>query len=65
MSNSMATLTEAGIDFDTVPEPQRDVLASLSDEEAATLASIKTRLDEAGGDDVEAHNEVKYGGVFW
>jgi len=64
MNSVSAQLTNAGIDLEAIPSGQQQVLASLTDQEATTLASIKRRLDEAGGD-VEAHQNEKYGGVFW
>lgn len=62
MSNQ-STLEAAGIDLASVPDDQREVLLGLSEEEAATFASIKTRLDAVS--DVEAHQDVTFGGTFW
>ena len=62
--STQSTLEAAGIDLTTVPDEQREVLLGLSEEEAATFASIKGRLD-AVADDVEAHTQVTVGGTFW
>ncbi len=62
MSNR-STLEAAGIDLASVPDDQREVLLSLSEEETATFASIKDRLDAVS--DVDAHINETYGGIFW
>ncbi len=62
MSNH-STLEAAGIDLASVPDEQREVLLGLSEEEAATFASIKGRLDAVS--DVDAHVNSTAGGVFW
>jgi hypothetical protein len=63
VSTSTEILTTAGIGLDLLPDAQRDVLTSLSPEEASVLASVKTNLDEAGGDDVEG-SSVWGGAMF-
>jgi hypothetical protein len=63
MSSTTEILTTAGIGLDQLPDAQRDVLTSLSPEEASVLASVKTNLEEAGGDDVEG--SVVAGGIMF
>lgn len=62
MSNQ-STLEAAGIDLESVPVDQREVLLGLSEAEAMTFASIKGRLDAVS--DVEPHVEPTGGGIFW
>jgi hypothetical protein len=64
MNSTTEILTTAGIGLDQLPDAQRDVLTSLSPDEASVLASIKTSLDEAGDDDVEGHAAVLGGVMF-
>ena len=55
---------DLGIDLGSIPEDQRAVLAGLSAEEVAVLASVKQRFDNSGGD-VEGHLAGDSGSVFW
>jgi hypothetical protein len=48
-------LSELGIDPATLSPEQRNVLDGLSAEEISTLASVKNRLETAGGD-VQGHS---------
>ncbi|WP_328873957.1 hypothetical protein OHT76_29925 [Streptomyces sp. NBC_00287] len=56
-------LRRAGIPVDHMVDPQREVLASLTDEEIELLIALRQRLDEATPD-VMAHSEWA-GGVVW
>jgi hypothetical protein len=55
MADSLETLKGAGIAVDQIPGEQREVLASLSEEEAKVLASVQQRLNSAGGEEVEGY----------
>ncbi|MBR8642546.1 hypothetical protein KEF29_32710 [Streptomyces tuirus] len=59
----LGRLRRAGIPVDQMLEPQRQVLASLTEEEVEMLISLRHRLDEATPD-VVAHSEWA-GGVVW
>lgn len=50
MPDSLQALEAAGIATGDLPEEQRQVLASLSDDEVRVITSVKSRLDEAAGD---------------
>ena len=63
MADNMSELEAAGFPIDRIPEDQRSVLSSLSDEEVRVLTSVKQRLDAAT--DVEGHIRSDDGYVFW
>lgn len=52
----VSALRSAGHPIDVLSDGQRAVLAGLSEEEVATLNSVKTRMDAAGGGEVEGQN---------
>ncbi|HEY1617151.1 MAG TPA: aroma-sacti cluster domain-containing protein [Streptosporangiaceae bacterium] len=52
----VAALRSAGHPIDVLSDGQRNVLSNLSQEEVATLNSIKTRMDAAGGGEVEGQH---------
>jgi hypothetical protein len=55
--NALEALREAGNPVDQLSEAQRNVFASLSEDEVEVLNSIKRRLDEIDEDpDVSAHD---------
>lgn len=55
--DALAALRAAGNPVDQLSEAQRDVFASLSEEEVAVLNSIKRRLDAVDEElDVTAHD---------
>jgi hypothetical protein len=54
--DSVAALRAAGHPIDVLSDGQRGVLAGLSEDEVATLNSIKTRMDAAGGGEVEGQH---------
>jgi hypothetical protein len=60
---SPGQLESVGIDLDALTIDQRQVLEGLSEQEFTTLASVRARVDSAGGD-VEAHMGDK-GAIFW
>lgn len=64
MADALDTLKSAGIAVDQLPEGAKTVLASLSDEEARTLASIQKKLD-AAGEDVGGYARSDDGTIFW
>ncbi len=55
MFDSLSALREAGFPVDQLSEAQREVLASLSEEETSVLRVVQQRLLEAAGD-VVAHD---------
>ncbi len=57
--DSLAALRAAGNPVDMLSEEQRDVFASLTEDEVRVLNSIKARLDQLEESDVEAHEAVK------
>jgi len=57
-------LEAAGFPMSRIPDEQKQVLSSLSDEEVRVLTSIKERLDAAGAD-VAGHLRSDDGYVFW
>jgi hypothetical protein len=59
----MSQLEAAGFPIDRIPEDQRSVLSSLSDEEVRVITSVKQRLDSAT--EVEGHMRSDDGYVFW
>lgn len=42
---TLERLREAGIDLETVPESQREVFATLSEEELEVLVSVRQRIE--------------------
>jgi hypothetical protein len=67
MSDKLARLAEAGFSVSTTTRAQRDVLASLSDEEIGLLMDVKRRIEAVSGD-VEGHATVQpgvLGGWLW
>jgi hypothetical protein len=58
----IAELSTAGIPVEALNEAQREVIATLSADEVATLTKLHRRMEEAGGD-VEGHTVVG-AGVF-
>jgi hypothetical protein len=69
MSQSIERLAAMGIDSSLLSADQVAVLSTLSTAEVETLASIKRRFDNAGGD-VQAHSESDpkpghTGVIFW
>jgi hypothetical protein len=55
--DALEALRAAGNPVDQLSEAQRDVFASLTEQEVAVLNSIKRRLDEIDDDvDVTAHD---------
>ncbi|GLY94059.1 hypothetical protein Acsp02_13150 [Actinoplanes sp. NBRC 103695] len=55
MHDSLSTLRAAGIPVDQLSEPQRAVLAGLSEKETDVLVTVQERLRDAE-DDVVAHD---------
>ena len=56
--DALAALRAAGNPVDQLPEAQREVFASLTEEEVEVLNSIKRRLDEIDEDlEVSAHDQ--------
>ena len=55
MFHSLTALREAGFPVDQMSESQREVLASLTEEETAVIMDVQRRLLEAAGD-VVAHD---------
>jgi hypothetical protein len=53
--DALAALRSAGNPVDSLSEAQREVFASLSQEEVEVLNSIKRRLDALEEEDVSAH----------
>jgi hypothetical protein len=51
----LSALRRAGIPVDQLSEPQREVLAALTERETAVLVAVQERLRDAEGD-VVAHN---------
>jgi len=65
MADTMNRLESAGFPVSRIPDPQREVLSTLTDDEVRVLTSIKERLDTAGTD-VEGHlMRSDDGYVFW
>lgn len=54
--DSLAALRAAGTPVDLLTNEQREVFASLTEEEVAVLSSIKRRLDALEDPEVEAHD---------
>jgi hypothetical protein len=54
MYDPIAGLRAAGCPVDQLSEPQREVLAALSEDEASVLISVQNRLREVE-DEVVAH----------
>jgi hypothetical protein len=61
--NTLDRLRSVGIEFDVATPEQRQVLASLSDQEVAVLTSVKERLNAAGAE-VEGHMPIEGGAIF-
>jgi hypothetical protein len=53
--DALAALRAAGNPVDSLSEAQREVFASLTEEEVDVLNSIKRRLDALEEEDVSAH----------
>jgi len=53
--DALASLRAAGNPVDSLSEAQREVFASLTEEEVEVLNSIKRRLDDLEEEDVSAH----------
>ena len=54
MFDPISALRDAGLPVDQLSEPQREVLASLTEQEAAVIISVQSRLRETEGE-VVAH----------
>lgn len=55
--DSLQALLDAGHPVDLLPEGQRQVLSTLTEEEVAVLNSVMDRLNAAAGEaEVQAHN---------
>lgn len=54
--DALAALRAAGNPVDLLPTEQRDVFASLNEEEVAVLNSIRRRLDALEDPEVEGHD---------
>ncbi|MFJ5880005.1 aroma-sacti cluster domain-containing protein [Kitasatospora cineracea] len=52
--DALTALREAGHPIDFVPEEQRAVFASLSEEEVRVVNNLKARLDALADSEVEA-----------
>ena len=65
MSDSEQELRAAGFAVDKLPEEQREVLQSLSPEEAKILVSVKSRLDDAAGDVQGYARNEDFGGTIF
>jgi hypothetical protein len=65
MADNMSQLESAGFPVDRIPDDQRKVLSSLSDDEIRVLTDVKRRLESAS--DVEGHlaRSSDDGYVFW
>ena len=65
MADALEELQSAGFPVDRIPDDQRNVLTSLSEDELRVLTDVKRRLDSAS--DVEAHAITARddGYVFW
>ena len=65
MTDAWNQLEAAGFPVDRIPDAQKNVLSSLSDDEVRVLTDVKRRLDDAT--DVEAHQMARgdTGYVFW
>jgi hypothetical protein len=50
MFDPIVALREAGFPVEQLSDPQREVLASLNEQETAVVASVQLRLREAEGD---------------
>jgi hypothetical protein len=57
--DSLAALRAAGNPVDLLSQEQRDVFASLTEDEVAVLNSIKRRLDLIEDPEVEGHDLPK------
>jgi hypothetical protein len=57
--DSLAALRAAGNPVDLLSQEQRDVFASLTEDEVAVLNSIKRRLDLIEEPEVEGHDLPK------
>jgi hypothetical protein len=64
MGDTLSQLEEAGFPTSRIPDEQKQVLSSLTDEEVRVLTSIKQRMD-ASSADVEGHMRSDDGYVFW
>lgn len=53
--DALAALRAAGNPVDQLSEAQREVFASLTEEEVEVLNSIKRRLDAVDDEDVSGH----------
>lgn len=53
--DALTALREAGNPVDSLSEAQREVFASLTEEEVEVLNSIKRRLDAIEDEDVTGH----------
>jgi len=54
--DALAALRSAGTPIDMLTKEQREVFASLTEDEVAVLNSIKRRLDLLEDPEVEAHD---------
>ena len=63
MGDTLSTLEAAGFPTSRIPDAQKQVLSSLTDEEVRVLTSIKERFDASA--DVEGHMRSDDGYVFW
>jgi hypothetical protein len=54
--DALAALRAAGNPVDLLPTEQRDVFASLTEDEVAVLNSIRRRLDALEDPEVEGHD---------
>lgn len=57
--DSLAALRQAGNPVDLLTKEQQDVFAQLSEAEVSVLNSIKQRLDDLPGGEVEGHGDLK------
>jgi hypothetical protein len=57
--DSLAALRAAGNPVDLLSKDQQDVFAQLTEDEVSVLNSIKRRLDDLPGGEVEAHSGLK------
>lgn len=57
--DALAELRQAGNPVDLLTAEQRDVLATLTEDEVAVLNSVKQRLDAVADAEVEGHSGIK------
>lgn len=57
--DALAALRQGGNPVDLLTAQQRDVLASLTEDEVAVLNSVKRRLDAVADAEVEGHSGIK------